>query len=79
MKLIYGVKDKPKFGQLIVFAFQQLLGGISKAHALVFQRFTNLQRAAAAVDGGADTDNGIIADKSAFCHNSIFLSMVDEI
>ena len=25
MKLIYGVKDKPKFGQLIIFAFQQLL------------------------------------------------------
>ncbi len=25
MKLIYGVKDKPKFGQLIVFALQQLL------------------------------------------------------
>ena len=25
MKLIYGVKDKPKFGQLIVFAIQQLL------------------------------------------------------
>ncbi len=25
MKLVYGVKDKPKFGQLIVFAFQQLL------------------------------------------------------
>lgn len=25
MKMIYGVKDKPKFGQLIVFAFQQLL------------------------------------------------------
>ena len=25
MKLIYGVKDKPKFGQMIVFAFQQLL------------------------------------------------------
>ena len=25
MKLIYNVKDKPKFGQLIVFAFQQLL------------------------------------------------------
>ncbi|MBQ3150622.1 MAG: uracil-xanthine permease [Clostridia bacterium] len=25
MKLIYDVKDKPKFGQLIVFAFQQLL------------------------------------------------------
>lgn len=25
MKMIYGVKDKPNFGQLIVFAFQQLL------------------------------------------------------
>ena len=25
MKLIYGVKDKPKFGQLIVFALQQIL------------------------------------------------------
>ncbi len=25
MKLIYNVKDRPKFGQLIVFAFQQLL------------------------------------------------------
>lgn len=25
MKLIYDIKDKPKFGQLIVFAFQQLL------------------------------------------------------
>ena len=25
MKLIYGVKDKPKFGQLVVFAIQQLL------------------------------------------------------
>ena len=25
MKLIYGIKDKPKFGQIIVFAIQQLL------------------------------------------------------
>ena len=25
MKLVYGVKDRPKFGQIIVFAFQQLL------------------------------------------------------
>lgn len=25
MKLIYGIKDKPKFGQLVVFAIQQLL------------------------------------------------------
>ena len=25
MKLVYGVKDRPKFGQMLVFAFQQLL------------------------------------------------------
>ena len=25
MKLVYGVKDKPKFGQLLIFAFQQVL------------------------------------------------------
>ena len=25
MNLIYGIKDKPKFVQLIVFAFQQML------------------------------------------------------
>ena len=25
MKLIYNIKDKPKFGQMLVFAFQQLL------------------------------------------------------
>ena len=25
MKLIYGVKDKPSFGKVIVFALQQLL------------------------------------------------------
>ena len=25
MKLVYGIKDKPKFGQMLVFAFQQLL------------------------------------------------------
>ena len=25
MKLVYGIKDKPKFGQLLIFAFQQVL------------------------------------------------------
>ncbi len=25
MKLVYGVKDKPKFGQMLIFAFQQVL------------------------------------------------------
>ena len=25
MNLIYGIKDKPKFGQMLIFAFQQVL------------------------------------------------------
>ena len=25
MNLIYGIKDKPKFGQMLLFAFQQVL------------------------------------------------------
>ena len=25
MNLVYGVNDKPKFGQLLIFAFQQVL------------------------------------------------------
>ena len=25
MKMVFGVKDKPKFGQLLIFALQQLL------------------------------------------------------
>ena len=29
MKLVYGVKDKPKFAQLIILAFQQLLSIIT--------------------------------------------------
>ena len=51
MKLIYNVKDKPKFGQLIIFAIQQLLAimaatlvvpvitghGMSSAAALFWQ------------------------------------------
>lgn len=32
MKLIYGIKDKPKFGKLIVFAFQQLLAIMAAHH-----------------------------------------------
>ena len=31
MKLIYGVKDKPKFGQILIFAFQQLLAILAAA------------------------------------------------
>ena len=34
MKLIYGIKDKPKFGKLIVFAFQQLLAIMAETIAV---------------------------------------------
>ena len=35
MKLIYDIKDKPKFGQVIVFAFQQLLAILAATIAAV--------------------------------------------
>ena len=47
---------------------KELLGGKRHVHGLLFQRFAHLQRAAAAVDGRADADNGVIPHKSAFCH-----------
>ncbi len=36
MKMIYNVKDKPKFGQVIIFAFQQLLAIIAATIAVPF-------------------------------------------
>ena len=37
MKLIYGVKDRPKAGQLILFALQQLLAILAATIAVPMQ------------------------------------------
>ena len=52
MKLVYNIKDKPKFGQLIVFAFQQLLAIM--AATLVVPVITN-GNVLAAIESGAVT------------------------
>ena len=49
MKLIYNVQDKPKFGQLIVFAFQQLLAIM--AATIVVPLITNGNSAANVAQG----------------------------
>ena len=48
---------------------KQLLGGLGHGHGLVLQGFTDLQRAAAAVDDGTDADDGILADVPVLCHD----------
>ena len=42
MKLIYGVKDKPSFGKVIVFALQQLLAILAATIAVpaIVRRFS---------------------------------------
>ena len=34
MNLIYGIHDKPKFGQLLIFAFQQVLAVLAATIAV---------------------------------------------
>ncbi|MBE6747251.1 MAG: uracil-xanthine permease [Ruminococcaceae bacterium] len=59
MKLVYNVKDKPKFGQLIVFAFQQLLAimaaTIAVPNIINGEMGTDMSMAAALFGAGAGT------------------------
>ena len=70
MNLIYGIKDKPKFGQLLVFAFQQVLAILAATIAVpaiinsneavlnVFPEFANgegMSAAAALLGAGVGT------------------------
>ena len=50
---------------------KQLLGGLGHGHGLVLQGLPDLQGAAAAVDGGTDADDGILADVPVLCHNNL--------
>ena len=45
---------------------KQFLGCDSHAHRLVFQRLSDFERSSSAIDGRADTDNGVAADKTRF-------------
>ncbi len=55
MKLIYGVKDKPKFGAMIVFAFQQLLAIMAATIAVPAIIGNGMTAAAALFGAGAGT------------------------
>ena len=55
MKLIFGVKDKPKFGQMIVFAIQQLLAIMAATIAVPAIVGNGMSAAAALFGAGAGT------------------------
>ena len=55
MKLVYGVKDKPKAGQLIVFAFQQLLAILAATIAVPAIIGNGMNQAAALFGAGVGT------------------------
>ena len=55
MKLIYGIHDKPKFGQVIVFAFQQLLAILAATIAVPTIVGNGMQQSAALFGAGVGT------------------------
>lgn len=55
MKLIYNVKDKPKFGQLLVFAFQQLLAILAATIAVPAIVGNGMSQSAALFGAGIGT------------------------
>ena len=55
MNLVYGVKDKPKFGQLIVFAFQQLLAILAATIAVPSIIGNGMSQSAALFGAGVGT------------------------
>ena len=55
MNLIYGIKDKPKFGQLLVFAFQQLLAIMAATIAVPAMVGNDMSASAALFGAGVGT------------------------
>ncbi len=55
MKMIYGVSDKPKFGQILVFAFQQLLAILAATIAVPSIIGNGMSQSAALFGAGVGT------------------------
>jgi len=55
MNLVYGVKDKPKFGQLLIFAFQQVLAILAATIAVPAIIGNGMSQAAALFGAGVGT------------------------
>ena len=64
MKLIYGVKDKPKFGQMIIFAIQQLLAIMTATLVVPVIIGNGMSPAAALVGAGVGTLFYVICTKA---------------
>ena len=55
MNLIYGVKDKPKFGQLLIFAFQQVLAILAATIVVPVIVGNGMSQSAALLGAGVGT------------------------
>ena len=55
MKMVYNVEDKPKFGQVLVFAFQQLLAILAATIAVPMIIGNGMSVAAALFGAGVGT------------------------
>ena len=55
MNLIYGIKDKPKFGQMLIFAFQQVLAILAATIAVPAIVGNGMSAAAALFGAGVGT------------------------
>ena len=75
MKMIYNVQDKPKFGQMIVFALQQVLA-ILAATIAVPAIVGNGMSASAALFGAGINHNPLTRGQNEQCR--IALPYVDE-
>ncbi len=64
MKLIYGVKDKPKFGQILIFAFQQLLAILAATIAVPSIIGNGMSQSAALFGAGVGTIIYLLFTKS---------------
>ena len=55
MNLVYGVKDKPKFGQMLIFAFQQILAILAATIAVPSIIGNGMSQSAALFGAGVGT------------------------
>ena len=54
---------------------KELLCSLGHSHCLILKGFSDLERASSCVNDGTDTDYGIFAQISVFCHIKFILSL----
>ena len=66
MNLIYGIKDKPKFGQMLIFAFQQVLAILAATIAVPAIIGNGMSQAAALFGAGIGLVHWVGLDTAQF-------------